>query len=133
MLPAFIKGMEHLPLREKGSLSTRNHVRRVKNGSEYVFSPSRFIFLSSKPLRVSLLSSARCGRLQCGKCCSSVASAAEISDAEERVRPGDSHLGQEVPGVAAVSHFGLRFRAHWSLRNAYSSLKRRRCSVSKKK
>lgn len=43
VLPTFIKGMDDAPLRKKGCLSKRNHVRRVKNGSEVMFSPSRFI------------------------------------------------------------------------------------------
>lgn len=47
--------------------------------------------------------------------------------AEEGVKPVAAHAGQEVPGVAAVSHFGLRFVFHWSLRNMCSCLKRRRC------
>lgn len=78
VLAAFMKGIEDIALRIKGSLSVRICVRRMKNGSEDVFSPSRFIFSSSKPLRVSILSSAVCKSLQRGKRCCSVGSAAEV-------------------------------------------------------
>lgn len=131
VLPAFIKGIEDATWRKKGSLSTRNPVGRVKKGSEDMFSPSRFISSSSKPLRVSILSSAMCRRLRCGKCCCSVGSAAEVAVCRGRCEA--AYPGQEVPGVAAVSRFELRFMFLWSLRNTCSCLKRRRCPVPGKK
>lgn len=39
--------------------------------------------------------------------------ALQLRFAEEGVKPVAAYLGQEVPGVAAVSRFGLRFMFRW--------------------